>query len=406
MSNILLITNNQDIIKTFDSKLILLRDTDKMTYCDYEDAPDIIFSNQPDVVVLHENDDFIKTINLIKYAKTQNCRILLLINKYDRNNILSAYDEGIADYFSITSDPSEILIRTINCIKSKNTEDKISEYMRYLNKYGIIAESTGFYSKKYYGEIFENELLTKNYTQGSLIILAPSENTKTYSSTSMVSAIKKAIRYNDLVANISNGGKFCVLSQFAGAEGAIAIIQKISDNLGDQFGIKAGVCEIKNYTYKIAEKKALCALTDALLSNNDIVIYAKNKTNYEEDWLETPKKSEKNYKIFQQAFNKKLESIITPVFYRMQKDYEEKLTDTKIEQYTDELQCLFRLSNEQRTSILKILYSGFTKISIFINHSGLDSPENRELTLSVKELTTQNLTEILENFIKEFQTAI
>ena len=135
MSNILLVTNNKKTVDTFAGKLILLRNTDRVAYCDYADAPDIVFANNPDLVILHENPDFNKTLNLIKYIKTRNCSILLLIDNYNRNNVLNAYDEGIDDYITASSDPSEMLIRTINCIKKSELYKEIKRVKYYLSTY-------------------------------------------------------------------------------------------------------------------------------------------------------------------------------------------------------------------------------------------------------------------------------
>ncbi|MBO8430445.1 hypothetical protein IAC76_03585, partial [Spirochaetes bacterium] len=176
--------------------------------------------------------------------------------------------------------------------------------------------------------------------------------------------------------------------------------------LDGKITVKAGICEIKNYTYQLAEKKAMCALSDAMLSNDETVIYAKKGNNIQDDWLDIPAEMTSNYKLFKHAFDKKLEKVITPVFYRMQKNYENKLKNTKIEQYTDEIQSVFRLTSTKQTSLLKLVYTGFTKIRININHAGLDSPENREILLSIKQITTDKLTEILESFIEEFKTTI
>lgn len=406
MSNILLVTNNENIIETFSKKLVLLRSSDRMSCCDYEDAPDIVFANHPDIVILHEQENFDKTLNLIKYIKTQNGNVLLLIDKYSRDNILNAYDNGIDDYFAMTSDPSEILIRIINCIKKQNTGTKIYEYENQLKKYGILSETSGFYSRKYASEICENELLTKNYTKGALAIITTDETSENAGSNKdLIHAIRNAVRFNDLVVNLGNS-KFCVINKTAGISGAVSIIDKIKNNLKDECVLRAGICEIKKYTFIMAEKKAQCALSDALLTNQDVVVYAKQNSEYDEDWLDVPAATSKNYKIFKLAFEKKLEKVIAPVFYRIQKDYETQLKNTKIEQYTDELQSIFRLTSPKQTSLMKLVYPGMTKVNIYLTHAGLDSPENSEISLHVNKLTQQNLTEILETFISEFKTTI
>ncbi len=406
MNNILLVTNNKNMVDMFAGKLILLRNTDRVAYCDYEDAPDIVFANNPALVILHENEDFNKTINLIKYIKTRNCSILLLVDKYDRNNVLTAYDEGIDDYFLTGSDPSEISIRTINCLRKNSVNNKTNEYIKYLKKYGIISEISGFYSKKHAADIFEENILSKDYSKGALTIIAANEDEKTTDIyQQMIVAIKRSIRTNDLVSHYG-GTKFCILTDESGVEGALTITEKIKAQLDGKITVKAGICEIKNYTYQLAEKKAMCALSDAMLSNDETVIYAKKGNNIQDDWLDIPAEMTSNYKLFKHAFDKKLEKVITPVFYRMQKNYENKLKNTKIEQYTDEIQSVFRLTSTKQTSLLKLVYTGFTKIRININHAGLDSPENREILLSIKQITTDKLTEILESFIEEFKTTI
>lgn len=142
-----------------------------------------------------------------------------------------------------------------------------------------------------------------------------------------------------------------------------------------------------------------------MINNQEMVIYAdKNETL--DDWLDTPHISEKNYKLFKQIFNKKLEKVIAPVFYRLQKSYEEKLFNTKIEQYTDENQSVFCLKNPKQESKLKIVYPGFAKIIIYITHAGLDSPENSEITMPLNKITQKELIRIVEDFIKEFKTTI
>ena len=170
MNNILLITDDTSTIEAFDDKLVLLRESDRVAYCDYEDAPDVIFENSYDITIIQEHEDKEKTLNLIKYIKEKCLNIILLTNNYDRNFVLSAYDEGIDDYVSVKADPSEMLIRVINCIKKSNLKNEISRYKNYLKEYGVISESTGFFSQKFAPEICQLEI--NNFSNsGALIIL-------------------------------------------------------------------------------------------------------------------------------------------------------------------------------------------------------------------------------------------
>lgn len=402
MSNILLVTNEESITKDFPNKLILLRETDDLSYCDYEDAPDIVFTDKPDIVIVHEHKEKDKTLNLIKYIKTQIDSVLLLINNYDRNFILSAYDEGIDDYFGINSDASEISIRTVNCIKKDNLKKTINRYSNYLKAYELLDSSDNYISSKNSENILNIELQTKNYRNGALLLIEPDEEGKaSYSSDKMKAALNKSIRNTDIIAHSSGIKTFIMISE-GGIAGAAKILDKIKKELNDEISIKAGICEITSNKFDIIEKHAQCALSESLSSGQEFTIFANNEP--EENWLEEPK--EKNYKLFKNAFNKKLEKVITPVFYRLQKSWEEKLFNTKIEQYTSDTQSVFRLINPKQTSLLKIVYPGFAKVIVYITHEGLNSPENKEISLSLNEINNKEITHIIEEFIREFKNTI
>ncbi len=66
-------------------------------------------------------------------------------------------------------------------------------------------------------------------------------------------------------------------------------------------------------------------------------------------------------------------------------------------------QCIFSLKNKNNKSSLRIVYPGFAKIMIYIEHEGLDSPENKELALQLDKITQKELINIVESFIEEFK---
>ena len=126
-----------------------------------------------------------------------------------------------------------------------------------------------------------------------------------------------------------------------------------------------------------------------------------------DDWLSDEAiEPKKDFKLFKLAFAKKLEKVISPVFYRLQKTYEDKLKNTKIEQYTNETQCVFSLINPLQRSNLKIIYPGLGKVFIYITHEGLDSPEYREIAISLNKISQKYLNDIAEDFIKEYSYVI
>lgn len=404
MNTVILITNQEEIKQKLQDDLVLLRETDKLLSANYDNAPEVLYEVRPDIVILHENENREKTLNLIKYIKEKkiftNCHILLLTKAYDRAFILSAYDEGIDDYITITSDPSEILIRTINCIKKSEMYNKIKLLESNLKTYGILEAKSGFYSSKVEMNILDIRLHMGNHMGNSYVIITPDEEgKKNFSLDSMISAIKKSVRNGDIVTSLS-GAKYSILLQ-CGIDGAIKVLEKISSNLPVKCTIKAGIAVVDTEQFEEVKKKAVCALNNALLQNKNYVVYSSDE-NIDDDWLIPEKGQEKTYKFFKKAFAKKIENIIAPVFYRTQKTYEEKIDDAKIEQFTDEQQSVFRIICGRNESRLTMRYPGFAKLIIYISHTGFDSPENREITLPINQITETKIDEILESFINEF----
>lgn len=404
MNTVLLVTNKEDVVNTLSKNLVLLRASDAVQTCTYEDAPDVVYDKRPDIVIVHENEERSKTINIIKYLKEKrifdNTNIILLVDSYDRDFILSAYDEGIDDYFTINSDPSEMLIRVINCIKKSEQNKSVKNLKYYLSSYGIISGQSGFYSAKFAQEIFELELINSNFTDGVFMIVTPDEEgKKVFSENKMTHAITESVRSCDVIAEAS-GSKYYLLLN-TDVNGALVILNKIKSLLPENLTVKAGIAEIRSRKFTEVEKHAVCALNEAFLNNTDYIVYL-NHENVTENWFADEQNEEKSYKFFKGVFNKKLEKVIAPVFYRLQKIYEDRFVNTKIEQFTDEKQSVFRLITSRNESRLKIVYPGFSKVIVYIVHSGLDSPENREITLPINMITQKEISDIVEDFIKEF----
>jgi len=404
MNKVLLITNNEDIKNTLEKNLVLLRASDELLTVNYEEAPDVVYEKKPDIVIVHESDERERTFGIIKYLKEkrifENTNIILLTDKYDRDFILNAYDEGIDDYITVNSDPSEMLIRTINCIKKSERNKELKTLKFYLGTYGIISPQSGFYSPKFAQEIFESVLINSKYSDYTFMVIAPDEEgKKEFSEAKITSAIQKSVRSGDFVAEFS-GSKYYLLIN-SDADGAVVVFDKIKSLLSEGFTIKAGIAKVSTRKFSDVEKWATCALNIALMNNKDYIIYS-DKEQSSDSWLSETEEDKKSYKFFKAIFNKKLENVITPVFYRLQKTYEDRYENTKIEQFTGEQQSVFRVVNGLNEGRLKIVYPGFSKIIIYITYSGLESPENREISIPINQIDQKEIAQIAEGFIEEF----
>ena len=102
-------------------------------------------------------------------------------------------------------------------------------------------------------------------------------------------------------------------------------------------------------------------------------------------------------------FKNKLETVITPIFYRHQKDFENKLTNTQVSQYANDIECVFSLKNDILHSELTIRYNGYAKFKIEIQHSGLDSAENTKMEIPLKDMTNKLLITLLKQLKDEYK---
>lgn len=408
-NTIVLITNDNNVAQILKPQLILLRGIDTISVAKYSEAIENIKESMPDTIILHcgdEKDECIKLIKDIRSDKAiKNITILLIVNKYDQDLILNAYDEDITDFLTLKNDDAEILMRTIWCLKKNtliNTNKKQYDLLQELN---VINPETGFYTSQYCEKVFNNEFKTiqKKKSDGILISVSPSEESKTrLNAGQLASAIKNSTRNSDVVAH-GPANKFYILLSQTSLKGAYCVWDKIKKAVGEEHSIIAGLSEVGCKRFEELKNELLKALIEAESTKTDLVVASQEEKKSSEDWLNKISTNQKNFKLFKQAFNKKLDKVIAPVFFQMQKMYEEKLYKTKIEQSSNSTISSFLLKSDKNESELKITYPGFSKINIDIIHQGLDSPENKRISLNLADFDESCLTKIIENFIKEFK---
>ena len=403
--NILLVTDDENVAENVLSKLVLLRESDSIAVCDYKMAKKMLENPTVSIVLVHALKDNEKTLSFLNSIISSEYEIILLVNDYEQDFILAAYDLGVSDYYSIKSDSYEMLIRTVNCFKSRSLKVRFARNFALLKQLGVVDDETGFYKYKYSRELLAEFIKDKRIQNGMFIVLILDESCKTrFSADKLSKAIKKSVRCDDIVS-VVKGGKFYIILPNVDKLGAFAVVNKVQDVLGEKLIVRAGVCKIGNKSFDRMEKEAFAALSEAC-QTNETSVFLEDHVKTLDEWLEDDEKDEKNFKLFKNAYNNKLDRVIAPVFFRLQKAYEEKLFHTKIDQYSDELQSVFQLKHDDRESRLKITYPGFAKIMIYITHEGLDTPENKEISLNLNEVTQKEIAKIVEDFIKDFKKSV
>jgi hypothetical protein len=405
-NNILLITDSVEVAKTITKKLILLRNSDNISVTQTNNYKKAIEKSLYSIIILHETEDNDYTLKLISNIKSlkENVEIILLLNNPNKEIILKAYDNGIYDFALVDSEDYELMIKTINCFKHKMQKNINSRNEKFLYQLGVIDSKTGFYQYKYLKDIFidfSNDLEIQN---GYFIILTLDEAIKTKVSTNRLAiAIKNSVRGNDIVG-VARGGKYYLILPNINLSGTKALIEKLQERMGKDCNIKAGLSKIGVNSFETLDKNAQDSLISAIQNDLMIVCLEENQI-LNENWLsnEDIQSEKKNYKLFNVAFTNKMKNVIIPVFFRYQKLYETKLSNTKVSQYTNNVECVFCLKNDILQSELTIRYNGYAKFKIEITHSGLDSAENTKIEVPLSSLTDKFLSSLFKQLKNEYK---
>ena len=399
-NNIVIVSDDDTTAKEIASKLVFLRQGDSVNVVDYAGALSSYQFDFVDTVLILEAFSKERTTDVITSLKRfEHLNIFLIAFSDEPDFILNCYEAGIDDFCFNNSSGEEIVIRIVKLLKQNNLKRNLSRAYKILEQLKVIDGYTGFYSYNYAKLVIENCLDYEMLQNGAFIALKLSENNN-LASDKLTNILKLSIRQGDIVT-LGKENVFYLFLPGVDLNGAISFVNKIQVNSGENLRIFAGITELSK-TFSQMEHEALQVLSEAISTGAQYVIYEKKEFPVDE-WLLNCDDEFKNYKLFKQIYNKKSEKVIKPVFYRLQKDWEDRLPGTSVEQYVNENESVFELSNKKQSSRLKIIYSGFAKAKIQIIHDGLDSPENEEMSVSVAKLTQNQLNNIVENFILDFK---
>lgn len=411
-NKIVLVSDNITAKELLIKKINLLREADSIESFGYSSAVSMISNSLPELVILYTDLYNTNCFNVLRELKNipdfESVPVLLVCEKIEQEFILNAFDEGVADYISIDADNSEFLIRIIWCLQKSVLMKKHLESMKQLVNLDVLNANTYFYKEAFVDNIFKAKIkkrLEQN-AQSSLMIITSDINCKHKLSASLLGNIlKETLRATDIVG-LKEEDKFYILLSDCNKQNAEALFNRIQKELLEDYSISAGVAVIGTDSFEKAENDARKALQEALLAKNTIVFYGRSKGVSNADLLseETDMTSpNKNFKLFKQSFIKKLHNVITPVFYQVQKMYEDNLFNSHIEQTSTEGNSIFNISSKNANSTLTITYPGFSKINIKTEHKTVNDKKTNSISLKLPELDSVELTKILEQFIKEYK---
>ena len=435
-NTITVISDSERLVEQISSKLVLLRDLDKITNCKIQNAINFLTNALPNVIMLHcdkNNPDTIKLIKEIRKLRIfSQTPILFMDDQCSRETIIDAFDSGITDIIKCPIYDYELLIRTIWCIQKEeiSTRDQINQ--EFMKSLGIVQPDTGVYTQKYCEEFLKVELnRIKNYKANAcLMLITPDSKYPGYKNPKeFLEVINKSVRVNDTVA-IKDVDEFYIFLPKTKLNGVYPIFERINTNLGVDCGANASVIEVRDENFDSLKEFLSQALKKAKEETNALIVASSTYQNdpnaginLTKQQLHEPEKKtvkqkteqkpsdqaieEKTSKLHKQAYRQKCKVVFEPVFDKYQSYISSKIKDVKIKYIAAvENTSFVMLKNNIRAS-LSIGYGGMYKVRIdtLISKDNTTNSSNT-VVLDFMQLNFQKLSQILEELYINFKNCL
>ena len=401
-NNILLISENESVNEIFKKKLVLLRESDKISTCKVRNIKDFSKSGY-NIIILYANknqEQTLKYITQIKNFSSNSVQIILLLDKYDSDLLYKAYDAGIYDFISLENDNLEITFKVMNCMNYVALHEINDRNNAYLSAIGILDYKTGLYKTSYIKEIFENIKNNLKFKNGVFSIITLDSSIKTKVSINRLAlCIKKLLRSEDIATSDKNG-YFYLIFPDTDIIDAQKIINKIQNSIGDKLKIRAGLSKIGVQSYNEIEKFCKDCIIDATKSDT----LCSTIIDSSDQWIDLGD-NKKSYKLFKVLYENKLKYIVEPLFFKAKKECS-KNKKSSVNYYSNTVESLFNIHTENVQSELIIRFDGYSTLKIKITHSGLETPENTDMTMTLKKFTTRELSKLLKKLQEEHKQSL
>lgn len=397
-NKIVLISDDSDFFDYIRSKLEL-RKSDELFMFSFDSVPDKIHLIETSVIIVNSENAKEKTLDLLKIFKTTP----IIVSAFNDDDVFrrKCYRSGMFDFMPLLTPDAEFRARIIPALSVAGLLEKNKQYRDILIKNTIIqAENEVFLD---YNHILDKELeeINAGRKKAVFVAIAPNDKTKFLLQSNLVEAvILNNIRKNDILMNYATNKYFLLMF-----DTDIASAQKLWSKIINQLPEKifAGFCTVSNQKRQQLINEVLNRLHEAINQNKDIVDRNTNPVNGL-SMITGSTSPYSNFKMFKQEFVKKVEQVITPVFYQIQQKYSGKLAGITLEHGTGEGYGTFYIKGKNSSSCFRITSPGFSKINIDItfqkDSSNIDA---KRITIEPEELEAGLLEDLLEQFILEYK---
>lgn len=387
---IVLISDDSDFFEYISPKLIL-RKSDELFKFAFDDLPEKIHLLLTSLLIINSENAENKTLDLLKLTKGTPAVIFEYNNNPEFKNKI--YKAGALSYVNLLTSDEEFQAKLIPALSIASVLEKNVYYRDMLVKNNLILKNNEVFTD--YNSILDKELEKINNTSTPAVLAAISPNDKSkflIQPNQIETLILNNIRKNDILMNYATN-KYFLLLYNTDISSAEKIWAKIRSRIPEK--IYAG------FANTIGKKRQQII--------NEVLNRLHEAINYDKDYINNTSTNSElgNFKLYRQEFNKKLEKIITPVFYHTQQMYNDKLFGMSIEQSIGEGFGQMIIKGRSASSTFKITSPGLTKINIDITYlSNTRTPEAKRITLEPEELEAGLLEDLLEQFITEFKKEV
>lgn len=396
-NRIVLISDDSDFFEYIKSKLEL-RKSDELFTFSFDAVPDKFHLLESSVLIVNSENAKEKTLDLLKFFKST--PVIVSAFNDDDSFRRKCYRAGMFDFMTILTPDAEFRARMIPALSIATLLEKNKLYRKILIKNNVLKEDNEIFLD--YNYILDRELedIDKYSKKAVFAAISPNEKTKFMLKPAIIEAVLlNNIRRNDILMNYAPNKYFLLMF-----DTDITSAQKFWEKIRVQFPDKlyAGFCTIVNQKRQQLINEALNKLHEAINYDKDIV--TTNNINNSIGILQSSDSQYSNFKMFKKEFGRKIEQVITPVFYQIQQKYNGKIMGVTMEQGSGEGYGSFYVKGKYSSSCFKITSPGFSKINIDITYQkNSEKVDAKRITLEPEELEAGLLEDLLEQFILEYK---
>ena len=386
LGRVVLISDDKDFFEYIIPKL-LLRKSDELFRFSFGDLTEKFHQLDSALLIINSENNQEQTLELLSI--TQNSPAIIFGYNDDTDFKIKGYRAGMFAYIPLSASDEEIQATILPALKLVSSRNKNNLYREILVRNNLITPNNEVFLDP--NTLIERELekIHKQSANAVLGAISPDEKSKfSIQANQIETIILNNIRENDLLINFTSN-KYYLLLYDTDTDKAYKLWEKISSYFSEP--LYAGFTSIGRKNRQQIVNEALNKLHEA--------IHRGFKSTLTADVF-----MGNNFKFYKEEFRKKLDQIITPVFYHVQQIYNDKLFNMKIEIEHDEDCSILYIKSENSIGSFKITSPGYSTVNIEIEYKNTQNIDSKRITLEPDELEAGLLQDLLEQFIIEFKT--